>query len=44
MDLQREHWNGVGIIEAANQALQTTPMTRSVHEKNIEFGDPRRGV
>ena len=27
-----------------NQALQTTPMTRSVYEKNIEFGDPQRGV
>ena len=27
-----------------NQALQTTPMTHSVHEKTIEFGDPQRGV
>ena len=27
-----------------NQALQTTPMTRSVCEKNIEFGRPQRGV
>ena len=30
--------------EAANRALQTTPMTRSVYEKTIEFGHPRRGV
>jgi hypothetical protein len=30
--------------EAANQALQTTPMTRSVYEKTIEFGRPQRGV
>jgi len=28
----------------ANQALQTTPMTRSVYEKSIEFGEPQRGV
>ncbi|WP_442889264.1 hypothetical protein [Congregicoccus parvus] len=28
----------------ANQALQTTPMTRSVYEKTIEFGDLQRGV
>jgi hypothetical protein len=28
----------------ANQALQTTPMTRSVCEKTIEFGYPQRGV
>jgi len=27
-----------------NQALQTTPMTRCVYEKTIEFGDPQRGV
>ena len=27
-----------------NQALQTTPMTRSVYEKTNEFGDPKRGV
>jgi hypothetical protein len=27
-----------------NQALQTTPMTRSVYEKITEFGDPERGV
>ena len=27
-----------------NQALQTTPMTRSVYEKTIEFVDPKRGV
>jgi len=27
-----------------NQALQTTPMTRSVCERTIEFGDPQRGV
>ena len=27
-----------------NQALQTTPVTRSVYEKTIEFGDPQRGV
>jgi len=27
-----------------NQALQTTPMTRSVCEKTIEFGHPQRGV
>ena len=27
-----------------NQALQTTPMTRSVYEKPIEFGHPQRGV
>ena len=27
-----------------NQALQTTPMTRSVYEKTIEFGRRRRGV
>jgi hypothetical protein len=27
-----------------NQALQTTPMTRSVYEKTIEFGRPQRGV
>ena len=27
-----------------NQALQTTPMTRSVYEKTIEFGHPQRGV
>jgi hypothetical protein len=27
-----------------NQALQTTPMTRSVYEKTIEVGDPQRGV
>jgi len=30
--------------QTANQALQTTPMTRSVHEKTIEFGFPQRGV
>jgi hypothetical protein len=30
--------------KAANQALQTTPMTRSVYERTIEFGDPQRGV
>ncbi len=29
---------------AANQALQTTPMTRSVYEKTIEFRYPQRGV
>ena len=28
----------------ANQALQTTPMTRSVYEKTIEFGHPQRSV
>jgi hypothetical protein len=28
----------------ANQALQTTPMTRSVYEKTTEFGHPQRGV
>ena len=27
-----------------NQALQTTPMTRSVYEKTIEFERPQRGV
>jgi len=27
-----------------NQALQTTPMTRSVYEKTIEFGRSQRGV
>ncbi len=27
-----------------NQALQTTPMTRSVYEKTIEVGHPWRGV
>ena len=27
-----------------NQALQTTPITRSVYEKSIEFGHPQRGV
>lgn len=27
-----------------NQALQTTPMTRSVYGKTIEFGHPQRGV
>ena len=27
-----------------NQALQTTPMTRSVHEKITEFGYLQRGV
>jgi len=27
-----------------NQALQTTPMTRSVYEKTIEFGHLQRGV
>ena len=27
-----------------NQALQTTPMTRSVYEKTTEFGHPHRGV
>ena len=27
-----------------NQALQTTPTTRSVCEKTIEFGNRRRGV
>ena len=27
-----------------NQALQTTPMTRSIYEKTIEFGHPQRGV
>jgi hypothetical protein len=27
-----------------NQALQTTPMTRSVFEKTIEFGYLQRGV
>lgn len=26
------------------KALQTTPMTRSVYEKTIEFGRPQRGV
>ena len=30
--------------QRANQALQTTPMTRSVCEKTIEFGRPQRGV
>ena len=33
-------WRG----KAANQALQTTPMTRSVYEKITEFGYPQRGV
>jgi len=33
-----------GRKKAANQALQTTPMTRSVYEKTIEFGYPQRGV
>ena len=28
----------------ANQALQTTPMTRSVDEKTVEFGRRQRGV
>jgi hypothetical protein len=28
----------------ANQALQTTPMTRSVYERIIVFGRPQRGV
>ena len=27
-----------------NQSLQTTPVTRSVYEKTIEFGRPQRGV
>ena len=27
-----------------NQALQTTPMTRSVYEKTMEFEVPQRGV
>ena len=27
-----------------NQALQTTPVTRSVYEKTIEFGHRQRGV
>ena len=31
-------------MKRPNQALQTTPMTRSVYEKTIEFGDPQRGV
>jgi len=31
-------------MKAANQALQTTPMTRSVDEKTIEVGYPQRGV
>ncbi len=30
--------------KTANQALQTTPMTRSGFEKTIEFGYPQRGV
>jgi len=30
--------------QTPNQALQTTPMTRSVYEKTVEFGDPQRGV
>ena len=30
--------------EPPNQALQTTPMTRSVYEKTLEFVDPQRGV
>ena len=30
--------------KTANQALQTTPITRSVYEKTIEFGYPQRGV
>ena len=30
--------------DMANQALQTTPMTRSVYEKTIEFGYTQRGV
>jgi hypothetical protein len=30
--------------KTANQALQTTPMARSVYEKTIVFGYPRRGV
>ena len=31
-------------LKPPNQALQTTPMTRSIFEKIIEFGDPQRGV
>ena len=30
--------------DRANQALQTTPMTRMVYEKTIEFGRHQRGV
>ena len=30
--------------EPPNQALQTTPMARSIFEKTIEFGHPQRGV
>jgi hypothetical protein len=30
--------------DTPNQALQTTPMTRSVYDKTIEFGYPQRGV
>ena len=31
-------------LKPPNQALQTTPMTRSVCEKTIEFDHPQRGV
>ena len=31
-------------VDPPNQALQTTPMTRSIYEKTIEFGHPQRGV
>ena len=32
------------VSDQPNQALQTTPMTRSVYEKTIEFERPQRGV
>ena len=32
------------MMQRPNQALQTTPMTRSGFEKTIEFGHPQRGV
>ena len=32
------------VAKQPNQALQTTPMTRSVDEKTIKFGHPQRGV
>jgi hypothetical protein len=42
--VEREGSETSGTKNRPNQALQTTPMARSVYEKTIEFGHPQRGV
>ena len=42
---KRSNWVATDTkVQTPNQALQTTPMTRSIYERTIEFGHPQRGV